>query len=91
MKSKERKQEDSTTSKRCGAKNDSDDLQSSQPGQMATVTNKNESGLRGPELQKGILMRRILSLVLIWLRGVGDNFIHSTNIFTAYHVQKFSK
>lgn len=72
-------------------KNDKDDLQSSQLGQMATVTNKSESVLRGPELQKSILMRRILSLALIWLRGVGDNFIHSTNIFTAYHVQKFSK
>lgn len=51
---------------------------------------KNESILRGPQPQNCILMR-ILSLVLIWLRGVGDNFIHSTNIFAAYHVQKFSK
>lgn len=63
------------------SKNDRDDLQSSQPGQMAAVANKSESVLRGLELQNCILMRRILSLVLIWLRGVGDNFIHSTNIF----------
>lgn len=43
----------------------------------------------GPQLQNCILTRRIFNFVIIWLRGVGDNFIHSTNIFTAYHVQSF--
>lgn len=36
-------------------------------------------------------MRGIFNFVIIWLRGVGDNFIHSTNSFTAYHVQSLQK
>lgn len=44
---------------------------------------------QGPQRQNCILARRIFNSAVIWFRGVGDNFIHSTNIFTAYHVQSF--
>ena len=44
---------------------------------------------QGPPRRNRISMRRIFNFAIIWLRGVGDNFIHPTNIFAAYHVQSF--